>query len=218
MALLSLSDSDLAAIGGVSTFVLASVAVAQMRHSGRQTAALEGQVQVVREAAEKELDALREQIAASIAQGQAVREAARAQLQPIVFAHAYGGALRGPDEGADLGPGEVAFRYRLANEGTGVALNIRHGVEVGGVEREFGEGMEMRSLRPGEEVPPPGRVTALAFSVVVPEAELPSHWASQSRTYWACFESVFGDQFETRNPHDPHQSAAFMRIEELPGP
>lgn len=88
MALPSLSDSDLAAIGGVSTFVLASVAVAQMRHSGRQTAALEGQVQVVREAAEKELDALREQIAASIEQGEAVREAARAQLQPIVFAHA----------------------------------------------------------------------------------------------------------------------------------
>ena len=30
---------------------------------------------------------------------------ARAQNQPIVFAHTYGGAMTGPDEGADLGPG-----------------------------------------------------------------------------------------------------------------
>lgn len=44
----SLSDADLAAIGGASTFVLAAVAVAQMRHSGRQIEALRGQV--VREA------------------------------------------------------------------------------------------------------------------------------------------------------------------------
>jgi hypothetical protein len=61
-------------------------------------------------------------------------------------------------------------------------------------------------------------VTAQAFTVVFPMAELPAQWASGSRTYWARFESVFGDQFETRNPHDPHQSAAFMRVEELPAP
>jgi hypothetical protein len=36
--------------------------------------------------------------------------------------------------------------------------------------------------------------------------------------YWASFENVFGEAFKTANPHDPHQSAAFMRIEELPSP
>ncbi|MGH2852640.1 MAG: hypothetical protein ACRDLF_00390 [Solirubrobacteraceae bacterium] len=121
MALLGITDIDLAALGGAGTLILAGVAVAQIRESRRQTGAMEDQVTAIRDVAEEELAAMREDIQASIEQGRAVREAARAQLQPIVFAHAYGGAIKGPDEGADLGPGEVGFRYRLINEGTGVA-------------------------------------------------------------------------------------------------
>jgi hypothetical protein len=212
VALISLSDTDLAAIGGASTNVLALVAVGQMRHSSRQTEALEGQVQAVRDAAAAELDALKGQIEASIAQGEAVREAARAQLQPIVFAHAYSGALKGPDAGADLGPGEVGFRYCLANEGMGVALNIRHGIAIDTFEREFGDGMEVRSLRPGERLPQPSTLTPLAITVAAPETDLPSNWSSRPRTYWTRFENVFGDEFETRNPHDPLLPATFRRV------
>lgn len=218
MALLGITDIDLAALGGVGTLVLAGVAVAQIRESRRQTGAMEDQVTAIRDVAEQELAAMREDIQASIEQGRAVKEAARAQLQPIVFAHAHGGAIRGPDEGADLGPGEIGFRYRLINEGTGVALNIRHGVELCGIERQHGDGMEVRSMRPAEELPPAGRATALAFTVVFREDELPAGWASEARAYVAHFENVFGEAFKTANPHDPHQSAAFMRIEELPSP
>jgi cell division protein FtsL len=218
MSLLGLSDADLAAGGGVGTFVLAAVAVLQMRHSRRQTVAMENQVTAIQDGAEKQLAAMRDEIHASVEQGRAVREAARAQLQPIVFAHAQGGAVRGPDEGADIGEGEVGFRYRLANEGTGVALNIRHGVEIDGIERQFGDGMEVRSMRPGESLPVVSIAGSSPFAVVFIEAELPQNWSSVSRTYWARFENVFGDQFETRNPHDPRQSAAFMRVEALPTP
>jgi len=218
VALLGITDIDLAALGGLGTLILAGVAAAQIRESRRQTGAMESQVSAIRDVAEKELAAMREDIQASIEQGRAVREAARAQLQPIVFAHAYGGRIKGPDEGADLSAGQVGFRYRLANEGTGVALNIRHGVEIDGIEREYGDGMEVRSMRPGEELPPAGHATALAYTVVFAEHELPEGWQSAARTYWARCENIFGEHFETRNPHDPQQSAAFMRIEDLPSP
>ena len=217
MAFMGITDTDVAALGGLGTFILAGVAVAQIRESRRQTNAMKDQVTVIKDVAEKELAAMREDVQASIEQGRAVREAARAQNQPIVFAHTYGGAIKGPNDD-DLGPGEVGFRYRLVNEGTGVALNIRHGVEMCGIEREQGDGMEVRSMRPAEELPPAGRVTALAFMVVFREDELPEAWPREARAYWARFENVFGEAFKTANPHDPHQSAAFMRIEELPGP
>jgi hypothetical protein len=218
MALLGITDTDVAALGEVGTLILAGVAVAQIRESRRQTGAMENQVTAIRDVAEEELRAMREDIQASIEQGRAVREAARAQNQPIVFAHTYGGAIKGPNDGADLGPGEVGFRYRLINEGTGVALNVRHGVELCGIEREYGDSMEVRSMRPAEELPPGGRTTALAFTVVFREDELPESWPREARAYVARFENVFGEAFKTANPHDPHQSAAFMRIEELPSP
>lgn len=214
MALLGITDIDLAALGGAGTLILAGVAVAQIRESRRQTGAMEDQVTAIRDVAEEELAAMREDIQASIEQGRAVKEAARAQLQPIVFAHAYGGHIKGPDEGADLSAGQVGFRHRLANEGTGVALNIRHGVEVAGIRREFGDGMEVRTMRPGEQLPKAGQVTALAFTVVFNEHELPEGWQGAERTYWARCENVFGERFETRNPHDARGSAAFIRIEE----
>lgn len=218
MALLGITDTDVAALGGAGTLILAAVALLQIRESRRQTEAMKDQVTVIEGVADKELAAMREDVQASIEQGRAVREAARAQNQPIVFAHTYGGGIKGPDEGADLGAGEVGFQYTLVNEGTGVALNIRHGVELCGILREHGDGMEVRSMRPAEKLPVARPVTALAFMVVFREDELPTGWPKEARAYWATFENVFGESFKTANPHDPHQSAAFMRVEMLPSP
>lgn len=165
--------------------------------------------------------AVRDQLDALASITEATRDAARAQLQPIVFAHATTGAwVSGPDDQLDLSEGDIAFPYYLSNEGTGLAMNIRHGVEVGGVSYEFGEGMEIRALRPGESAPPVDYGTKVLvvrpFTVVRQEQTLPSAWRELARTYWAKFENVFGEQFETRNPNDPRQSAAFMRLRELP--
>jgi hypothetical protein len=202
---LALSDTDLAAIGGIGTFVLAAVALLQIGQSRRRALA--------------EQAAMRDSIQASIAQGDAVREAARAQVQPIVFASVVDGVVRGRDEGHDLDEGELGFPYRLSNEGTGVALNIKHGVEVAGIEKAFGDGMEVRSLAPGETLPPlVGMDIPRPLVAVFREDELPEQWAAASRTYWVRFENVFGDTFETRNPLDPLQSAAFMRVTEIPVP
>jgi hypothetical protein len=66
-----------------------------------------------------------------------------------VFANAHGAAIRGPNDDNDIGEREIAFGYGLTNEGTGVALNVRHGVEIGGIEHAFGDGMEFRAVRPG---------------------------------------------------------------------
>jgi hypothetical protein len=162
------------------------------------------------------LAAMREDVQASIEQGRAVRAAAQAQNQPIVFAHVFGSAIKGSKDG--VGPGQVGFRYRLVNDGTGVALNIRHGVELCGIVREFGDGMEVRSMRPAEKLPPGGRTTSPFFTVMFPEDELPPNWHNEARAYWVSFENVFSETFKTANPHDPHQSAAFIRVEELPGP
>jgi len=218
MAFMGITDTDVAALGGLGTFILAGVAVAQIRESRRQTDAMKDQVTVMKNVAEKELAAMREDVQASIEQGRAVREAARAQNQPIVFAYPSG-TVKGPDSIFEVGPGEIGFRYRLINEGTGVALNIRHSVELCGIVREHGDGMEVRSMRPAEQLPERDRTTTTAaFMVVFREDELPADWPKEARAYWASFENVFGESFKTANPHDPHQSAAFMRIEELPGP
>ncbi|MDQ6804053.1 MAG: hypothetical protein M3065_03590 [Actinomycetota bacterium] len=45
-----------------------------------------------------------------------------------------------------LAEGEVGFTYRLTNERGGIALYIRHGVELAGSEFAFGGGMETRAL------------------------------------------------------------------------
>jgi hypothetical protein len=78
--------------------------------------------------------------------------------------------------------------------------------------------MEVRSMRPGEKLPVTARAFDPSFMVVFREDELPAAWPNEARAYWASFENVFGEAFKTANPHDPHQSAAFMRVEELPRP
>jgi hypothetical protein len=69
---------------------------------------------------------------------------------------------------------------------------------------------------PGETLPPPvlgavGPSELHSLVVVFREDELPERWATRSRSYWAQFENVFGDSFETRNPSDPRESATFTR-------
>jgi hypothetical protein len=78
MALLGITDTDVAALGGLGTLILAGVAVGQIRESRRQTGAMQDQVTAIREVASEELSAMREDVKASIEQGRAVREAARA--------------------------------------------------------------------------------------------------------------------------------------------
>ncbi len=83
MFILATSGTTLAAIfGGVGTLVLAGVAVYQIRHSRRQTQAMEEQVSAVREGGAAEQAAMHDNIRASVEQSKAVREAARAQVQP----------------------------------------------------------------------------------------------------------------------------------------
>jgi hypothetical protein len=217
--ILALSGTSLAAVvGGLGTLIIAAVAVFQMAESRRQTRVMDAQAASSRDDAAHQLAAMREYIKASVEQGNAVREAARAQVQPIVFAEIVQGTISGPDEGDDIAKGERGFPYRLSNEGTGVALDITHGVEVAGIEKTFGDGMHLVSLLPGLTIPPDEGLdpSPRRFAVSFREEELPENWAMASRTYWVRFENVFGEQFETRVPFDPQQPSAFMRTTELP--
>jgi hypothetical protein len=80
--------------------------------------------------------------------------------------------------------------------------------------------MPLHVLHAGEQVPPtpaPDRPRVVVpFYVVVNEADLPTGWRTLVRTYWVRFENVFGEQFETRVPSDPQQSAAFMLLTAMP--
>jgi hypothetical protein len=116
-------------------------------------------------------------------------------------------------------PGEVGFGYRLTNEGTGIALNIRHGLEIAGRLIEFGSGMQMRALRPGETQPPADyldpnghMIQFLPLVVASALASLPEDWAMLPRYYWAEFENVFSERFRTSNPSLPDQPASFERV------
>jgi hypothetical protein len=206
----------LTAIGGFGAFVATGVLAFLAR---KQMTAAQDQVTIMRKASADEAKTVREQIDASIEQGTAIREAARAQLQPMVFAHPTQVWLRGPDDALklDLQAGQVAFPYYLANEGTGIALNIRHGVELDGDDEEFGEGSELRVLRPSETVPirdpTSGQLLQIRpLAIVKAEHELRSEWEKRTRRYWVRFENVFGERFETRNPFEPQESATFTRL------
>jgi hypothetical protein len=223
------------AVGSIGTFVLAiaTAALVWMTRglAGQAEASAEAaqeQVRVMRAAADADALAIRDQITAATAQSEATQRAARAQLQPIVFARISGGARRssttgtdvvdGPRTmiGADLADGEIGFPYTLANEGTGIALDVHHGVEIAGADYAFGGGMPLHVLHAGEKVPPPTAhdrpKVVVPFYVVVNEADLPTGWRTLVRTYWARFENVFGEQFETRVPSNPQQSASFMLV------
>jgi hypothetical protein len=230
-----------AGVSAVVTAALIVLAVAQMIFTRRQATAAAQQVDQMRDdardagehreremaaqaAAERQRDeAVRTQLRALGDITEATRNAAHAQVQPIVFAHAVGPPLRGPDDTYDLSERQVAFPYYLRNEGVGTALNVRHGVSILNIISEFGEGMELRALRAGETVPPVDAVTGQpvvvrSFSACFEESDLPRGWERETFIYWTRFENPFGTTFEISNPSDPRQSAALMQITELPRP
>jgi type II secretory pathway pseudopilin PulG len=204
----------LTAVGGLLVFAatawLASVAKTQMNDARTASAA--------------EAALVEKQIAASIKQGEAIEEAARAQLQPMVFAHPGLVDTWSPDTPKavpvgypkpnpyNLGPGQTGFGYSLENEGTGLALNIEHVIEIEGLELAFGDGMRFVALRPGEAQPVPPH----AWVVVIREGQLPDAWGS--RVYWARFDNIFNERFETRTSSDPTEAAEFKRIDSQPPP
>ena len=168
--------------------------------------------------ATEQMASAQDQIDASIEQGKQIREAARAQLQPIVFAVFTQSYVFGPDDGLDLVEGQIGFPYHLTNEGDGVALRVRHGVEIDGQDFEPDGVRELRSLRAGETYPPAervpnsGKLVDRPWLVVKAEHELPAEWNTRSRNYWVEFENVFGDRFERLNPTDPAESTTFRRL------
>lgn len=168
----------------------------------------------MRAAAADEAAAVRDQLRASIALSTAITEAVRVLVQPRVLAHPAGGTVSGPDS-LDVAAGEVGFPYRLSNEGGGIALNIRHGVEIDGTDYTFGDGMETRALGPGQSMPPPDSQFGGFRPLVIakPERDLPAGWQSRPRNYWARFDNALGERYETRNPLDPQQPATFERVD-----
>lgn len=190
----------------LAAFVLLVLAYRQMRANREQADATRRQVELMAADAERERRfreaddaqrmadqsarelAIREQLAAVAEIAGATREAARAQLQPIVFAHAQGSWIRGPKDEIDLAEGMVSFPYHLANEGSGIALNIRSGVALGDIDYEFGDGLQVRVLRPAETIPPiePGTgklIHLRTFQVAKEEHSLPVGWQNVSRIY-----------------------------------
>jgi hypothetical protein len=141
-------------------------------------------------------------------------EAARIAQQPRVLAQPTSAVIRGPNSQFGITGYQVAFPYRLTNEGGGVAFNIRHGIEAAGVEYVFGGGGEIRAIGPGLSVPPVdsamGGFTPL--TVPVTEHDLPAGWDSSPWVCWARYEDAFGQRWESRNSIDPEDRATFERI------
>ncbi len=123
----------LTALGGVGAFLatatLAVVAFIQMRKldwqarsqaasTSDQIAAMREQVDVLRETSAAERAVVERQVEAAVEQGRSIRDAARAELQPVVFAHALP-VKYGPDDDYSIAEGQIAFAYFIANEGLG---------------------------------------------------------------------------------------------------
>jgi len=186
---------------------------------------MEAQVVVIRETAESEINALREtaaqqlalvreQVDASTEQNQTLREMTSAQLRPIVLTKAFSGWIRGPNKEFELGRRQAAVPYFLANEGTGVALHIQHGVNIDGVVIASGYGDAIYAIRPGESAPPAKdtrvRQSGELLLASVHEDEVPGDWTKLPLTYWVKYQNVFGEQFESSTEISPRQ------LQELP--
>lgn len=187
LLVLGLSDPDLTAIGGLGAFlatiVLAGVAAYQARQSRNQAVAM------------------REQVEVALAQDRTLREMTSVQLRPVVHAHPCSRWVTGPDERLGIGPREMALAYSLSNDGSGVALRVQHGVNIGGVVEAPGYGKRIDALRAGEHVPAGGltraRRPAELLIVSVHQEEVPSNYAILPLTYWVKYESVLGEQLQT---------------------
>lgn len=179
-----------------------------MEQASEQTKAMKAQVEAIQTTADKELAAVREQVEASKGQNEAVKEAARAQLQPVVFAHEYAFTPNG---------GQASPQYYLANEGTGPALDIQHGVEMDGARYLHGFPdieQRWRALSAGESEP---RGMPLAHGqrplrmFIISPVPFVGH---EEVVYWTQFSNVFGERFEVRNPKDPTKAATFKRVDD----
>lgn len=238
----------LQAVGGVGAFLatigLLIYAAVQVRHVRDQSAATERQAEAAREEVEllraagreeqsrrdherrdrdeergRQEQAVRRQIDALVGVARATLEAARAQVQPVVFAHAHGGAVRGPNDEFDLSEDLAAALYYLSNEGTGLALDLEHGVLIGDAEYAFGRGMRHRAARPGEMIPPlPASGQRSRQRPDVLEVDFHVDVLEQARraginfVYWCRFSNVFGERFETRNSLDPAVPGTLRRL------
>jgi hypothetical protein len=97
------------------------------------------------------------------------------------------------------------FRYYLSNEGVGPALDVEHGVMLTNVERTIDE-LKRRygSVASGERLPPISGARAPYFELV---AKAPG-----DPVYWARFNNVFGERFETRTYSDPSHPVEFIPL------
>lgn len=213
--LAALHDPDLVAIGGLgaafATLVLAIFAGFQMKASMNQvttmTHSAQDQIDALKETTADELALVHKQIQASTAQNEAVREAARAQMQPIVFAHGFGSPLSDAT-GRDAPPGRVRLRYYLKNEGVGPALDVEHGVSIGGVDSTVNDaGARYRTPSAGETAPP-GYPNSQAYGVLAVDVLN----AEPDRIYWTRFSNVFGDRFEVLNYPEASRPAVFREL------
>jgi hypothetical protein len=236
----------LQAIGGVgsllATLVLVFYAGVQTKHVREQSEATASQAEAAREEVEllraagreeearrdqerrdrdderhREEEAVRRQVRAMSGEARATLEAARAQVQPVVFAHARGGTIRGPNDEFDLDEGLAAAVYILSNEGTGLALDLEHGVLIGEAEHAFGDGMRLRAARPGENIPPGPADRAptrgAVFEVSFSSEELTAARRARIDIVYRCrFSNVFGERFETRNSANPSVAATLTRL------
>jgi hypothetical protein len=255
--LAALTDPEvLQAVGGIGSFLatigLLAYAAVQVKHVREQSEATERQAVAAREEVEllraagleeevrrnqerseregerrRQDDAVRRQVDALVGVAQATLDAARAQVQPVVFAHAHGGALRGPNDDFDLAEDKAAALYYLTNEGTGLALDLEHGVLIAEAEYAFGGGLRFRAARPGEMLPPlPASGERRRRRSELLAVDFPLDVLEQARrarinfVYWCRFSNVFGEQFETQNSLNPAVPATLRRLSrpEVPRP
>ena len=142
MVLLGITDTDVAALGGFGTLILACVAVAQIRRAAGRQGLWRIRSQPSRTWPRRSLPPCARTSRPRSSRAASCGRRRGRKTSRSVFAYPSG-TVKGPDTIFEVGPGEVGFRYRLINEGTGVALNIRHGVELCGILREHGDGMEV---------------------------------------------------------------------------
>jgi hypothetical protein len=217
MVYAALHDPDLVAIGGVAaavaTILLAFFARFQMAAARDQVTTMrksaEAQIEALKETTANELELVQKQIGAVIEGNDRVRDAARAQLQPIVFAHGFGPPTTGADiRGAPVPSGRTRVAYFLKNEGVGPALDVEHGISVGGVKHTVDDaGSRYRTAAAGETMPPgypdDTKYSPLAIDVLT---------AGVALVYWTRFSNVFGDRFEVLNYPDAGRPAVFRML------
>lgn len=134
----------------------------------------------------------------------ATRNAPRAQLQPVVFAHAHSAPVSGPRRRVRRQRGSLRRAALPDQRGHGLALDIDSGIALGGVGYAFGGGMRFRAARPRESIPTAGP-DATRGPPTAPscprslgrQAFADARRAREEPVDWCRFSNVFGERFET---------------------